>query len=69
MQHRHSQGAPIIGAADNLDHGEWADGSLPSQAAGNSAPGQSGHYQAESGGDIPILSSIMTGTEGWVIFR
>ena len=64
-----SGGALIVWVADNLDHGEWADGSLPSQAAGNIAPGQSGHYQAESGGDIPILSSIMTGTEGWVIFR
>ena len=64
-----SGGASIFWVADNLDHGEWADGSLPSQAAGTIAPGQSGHYQAESGGDIPILSSIMTGTEGWVIFR
>src|SRR5262249_52017396 len=62
-------GAPIRWVDDHLDHGNWAEGSLPSQAAGLINPGQTGHYQAESGGDIPILSSLMTGTEGWVIFR
>jgi hypothetical protein len=61
--------APIVWIGDHLDSGEWADGSLPSQAAGLISPGQSGHYQAESGGDIPILSSLMTGTQGWVAFR
>ncbi|RWO54662.1 hypothetical protein [Mesorhizobium sp.] len=66
---KNSGQAPIRWVKDHLDHGEWAEGSLPSQAAGLINPGQSGHYQAESGGDIPILSSIMTGTEGWVAFR
>ncbi|MFU0507157.1 hypothetical protein [Pseudaminobacter sp. NGMCC 1.201702] len=62
-------GASIVWVDDHLDHGEWADGSLPSQATGTIAPGETRSYQAESGGDIPILSSIMTGTEGWVLFR
>jgi hypothetical protein len=61
-------GAPIAWVGDHLDHGEWTEDSLPSQTAGRINPGQSGHYQAESGGDIPILSSLMTGTEGWVVF-
>src|SRR5262245_11513353 len=66
---KNTGGAPIRWVDDHLDHGNWAEGSLPSQAAGLINPGQTGHYQAESGGDIPILSSLMTGTEGWVIFR
>lgn len=64
-----SGGAPISRIADHLDHGEWADGRRPSQTANMINPGQTGHYQAESGGDIPILGSLMTGTEGWVAFR
>lgn len=66
---KNSGGAPIFWLSDHLDHGEWAEESLPSQTAGTINPGQTGHYQAESGGDIPLLSSLMTGTEGWVAFR
>lgn len=64
-----SGGAPIVWISDHLDHGEWADESLPTQTANTINPGQTGHYQAESGGDIPVLGSLMTGTEGWVAFR
>ena len=66
---KNAGGAPIAWVGDHLDHGEWAEESVPSQTARLINPGQTGHYQAESGGDIPILSSIMTGTEGWVVFR
>ncbi|WP_152530623.1 hypothetical protein [Paraburkholderia dilworthii] len=63
-----SGGAPILWIGDQLEQGEWAEESLPSKTAGRINPGQTGHYQAESGGDIPIFSSVMTGTEGWVAF-
>lgn len=32
-------------------------------------PGHDGLWQAESGGSIPILGSVATGTEGWVKYR
>jgi hypothetical protein len=50
---------------DHLDHGEWED--PPSSTVRTIAPGQSGEFQAESGGDIPIIGNIFTGTEGWLI--
>src|SRR5215216_4665174 len=61
-------GADIVLVDDHLSHGEWAEESIPSNTAPRLRPGQTGHYQAESGGDIPILESLMTGTEGWVLF-
>jgi hypothetical protein len=50
---------------DHLDHGVWED--PPSSTVHTIAPGQSGEFQAESGGDIPIIGNIATGTEGWLI--
>jgi len=50
---------------DHLDHGVWQD--PPSSTVRTILPGQSGEFQAESGGDIPIIGNIATGTEGWLI--
>ena len=61
--------APILWVKDFLNAGVWGEESLPSKTAGRIEPGQTGHYQAESGGDIPIIGNVMTGTEGWVTFR
>jgi hypothetical protein len=61
--------APIVFVDSGLDHGEWAEDSDPAASAGTINPGQTGHFQAESGGDIPLFDSLMTGTEGWTLFR
>jgi len=52
---------------DHLDDGVWEN--APSASARLIKPGNSGQWQAESGGDIPIVGNIATGTKGWVLFR
>lgn len=59
---------PIEWVKDGLDHGVWG-GRLPSQSTGVIKPGETAGYDAESGGDIPIIGNICTGTEGWVLFK
>ena len=66
---KNAGGAPIVFVDSHLDHGEWAEDSDPSSSAATINPGETKHYQAESGGDIPVFGSIMTGTEGWCLFR
>lgn len=60
--------APIAWVDDKIEHGDWVDDNVPSETARLILPGQTGHYQAESDGDIPLIGNIMTGTEGWALF-
>ncbi|MEQ1407758.1 hypothetical protein ABK249_22825 [Neorhizobium sp. Rsf11] len=55
--------------ADHLDHGVWSDGKAPTERANVIAPGREGMFESRDGGDIPIIGSIATGTEGWVLYR
>lgn len=48
----------------HLCHGEWS-----TQPPDTIAPHTSVHWRSQSGGDIPIIGSIATGTEGWVRYR
>ena len=48
-----------------LDHGVWSDGLNPPAAV---AAGATAVWQSESGGDIPIIGNVGTGTEGHVKF-
>lgn len=50
--------------AGHLCHGEWS--TEPPQTI---APHSSAHWRSQSGGDIPLIGSIATGTEGWVRYR
>lgn len=54
---------------DHLSHGEWGEGRSPSEAAPRIRPGETKHIQSAEGGDIPIIGQVMTGNEGWVLFR
>jgi hypothetical protein len=49
-----------------LDHGQWTDGGL--NPPPNIAPGATVAWQSESGGDIPVIGSVGTGTEGHVTY-
>src|ERR1700680_4115839 len=51
----------------NLDHGDWTPGGWT--PAPTIAPGSTVGWQSESGGDIPIVGSVGTGTEGHVHYR
>jgi hypothetical protein len=57
---------PLKKLEDHLDHGEWTHPWYPPDTI---APGQTLGWQSESGGDIPIVGNIATGTEGWVKYR
>jgi hypothetical protein len=61
--------ADIDWVEDHLDHGEWADPWLPSTTAKSIKPGAVGSWESESGGDLPIIGNVFTGTEGRVVFR
>ncbi|WP_426271314.1 hypothetical protein ACN9MB_07360 [Dyella kyungheensis] len=54
---------------DNLDHGVWADNESPTQSMSVVKPGEKKFFRAEQGGDIPLIGSFATGTEGWALFR
>jgi hypothetical protein len=54
--------AKLYWVADHLDHGIWTDPWLPSHKAFEIPPEGTGSWRSESDG-------IMTGTEGWVLFR
>lgn len=51
---------------EHLDHGEFTNPFQPPQTI---SPGQKVEWRAESGGDIPIIGSIGTGTEGSVDYE
>jgi hypothetical protein len=54
----------LIANGAQLCHGKWTDGWPPPPAL---IPSKThGSWQSESGGDIPIIGNIATGTEGWV---
>jgi hypothetical protein len=59
---KNSGSGPLEWVADGLEAGEWTDPWYPSQKAKVIAPGQTGSWRSESNG-------IMTGTEGWVLFK
>lgn len=48
----------------HLCHGEWS-----TQPPETIAPRSLARWRSESGGDIPVIGSIATGTEGWVRYR
>lgn len=54
---------------DHLSHGEWADNQSPTQSASVINPGEEKMFRAEQGGDIPLIGSFATGTEGWALYR
>jgi hypothetical protein len=56
----------LVGSAQ-LCHGKWTAGWQPPPAHIQSKT--SGSWQSESGGDIPIIGDIATGTEGWVKYE
>ncbi len=58
---------PLYWLDDECDSGEWQDPWYPSRVpgAGKIEPQQSGEWRSESGGDIPIIGNIATGTSGW----
>jgi hypothetical protein len=60
--------APIVWVDDKIESGDWVDDHVPSETAKTINPGETGHYQAESDGDIPLIGNVMTGTEGWSLF-
>ena len=60
---------PITWVDDKIESGDWVDDNVPSETAKEILPGQTGHYDAHSDGDIPLIGSIMTGTEGWALFK
>jgi len=53
----------LVHTVGHLCHGEWTEGLTPPDAI---EPGTTATIQSESGGDIPIFSNIMTGTDGYV---
>jgi len=52
--------------ADHLEHGEFTNSSQPPTII---LPDQMAEWRAESAGDIPIIGSILTGTEGSVSYQ
>ncbi len=52
--------------ADHLEHGIFTDPFSPPPTI---IPDQLAEWRAESGGDIPLIGSIGTGTEGSVDYR
>jgi len=62
-------GFPLALVADGaqLCHGKWTEGWQPPPAT--IADKTHGAWQSESGGDIPIIGDIATGTEGWVKYQ
>lgn len=54
---------------DHLEHGEWMSGKGPSEETRVIPPGEQKEFGAQSGGEIPVIDSIGTGTEGHAIFR
>jgi Aegerolysin len=52
--------------SEKLDHGEFTNPFQPPQTI---SPGQLAEWRAESGGVIPIIGSIGTGTEGSVDYE
>src|SRR5258708_6694157 len=52
--------------ADHLDHGIYTD---PFSPPSTIMPDQLAEWRGESGGDIPIIGSIGTGTQGTVDYR
>jgi hypothetical protein len=52
--------------AEHLEHGEFTDPFSPPDTI---MPDQFGEWRAESAGDIPIIGSILTGTEGSVDYQ
>jgi hypothetical protein len=51
---------------DGLDHGEWQDPWFPPQQI---SANTNAEWRSESGGDIPLVGSIATGTEGHVKYN
>lgn len=56
----------LIKIADHLEHGEFTN---PFQPPTTILPDQMAEWRAESAGDIPIIGSILTGTEGIVDYQ
>jgi hypothetical protein len=59
----------ITWVADHLDHGVWSDRKSPTNRAKLIKASGEGMFESRDGGDIPIIGSIGTGTQGWVLFR
>ncbi len=66
---RNAGNGDITWVDDHLDHGVWSDGKGPSESTNVIKPGETRTFEAVSGGDIPLIGSIGTGTEGWALFR
>ncbi len=59
---------PIVWLDDGRDHGDWQDPWYPSNIK-SLQKGEQASFRIESAGDIPILSSIGTGAQGWALFK
>ena len=51
---------------NDLDHGEWQDPWFPPQEIFANTVAE---WRSESGGDIPLIGSVLTGTEGHVKYK
>lgn len=57
----------LVPDAGQLCHGKWTQnppGTIPARVSGTSVT--PGTWESRSGGDIPVIGNIATGTEGWV---
>src|SRR5436190_7068902 len=59
-------GGSLVKINDHLDHGVFTDTFAPPPAITSD---QLAEWRAESGGDIPVIGSVGTGTEGNVDYR
>jgi hypothetical protein len=66
---RNAGDGDIVWVDDSLAHGEWSEGKGPSQDTNTIKPNETREFEARSGGDIPIIGSLATGTEGWALFK
>lgn len=57
-------GSSLRRLAHGLCHGEWI-----TEPPEEILPDQVGQWGSQSGGDIPLIGSIGTGTEGWVRYK
>ncbi len=58
---------------DHLDHGEWTDPWFPSKwktipGRESGKPPTTAEWRSESGGGVPVVGSVGTGTAGWAKF-
>src|SRR5947209_3040490 len=63
-------GSGVLELVDkHLDHGDWVEHWEPWVTAATVGPGEERRFESEESHDIPVIGNVMTGNEGWVLYR